>query len=314
MQSTDLARDHARARVALTDAAEAVALDAWDRVDPERIVESWSAEAPSVVATTAAAQQRAATAAEGYLDALAKAQGVSGYVESRLIPQAFVGGSSGRSLAAMIYQPVIGSLLSISAGADPPAGLSIGRNQLSTIVRTQVADAGRTADGVALTAHRAFDGYVRVVVGATCSRCVILAGVVYRWNAGFQRHPRCDCVHMPTTIEGKSGLTNPQHVYDSLSPEARQQAGWSKADQKAIGDGADLNQVTNAHRGVYTAGGRTFTREGTTKRGFAGKRAIDLGNSRVRLTPEQIYAETANRGQALQQLYANGYLLNNPLP
>jgi len=75
---------------------------------------------------------------------------------------------------------------------------------------------------------------------------------------------------------------------------------------EALEEGADLNQVVNAQRGVYVAGGRKLTREGTTRRGFARAR---LGRGTPRLTPDQIFLQARSREEALQMLYRNGYLL-----
>jgi len=75
---------------------------------------------------------------------------------------------------------------------------------------------------------------------------------------------------------------------------------------RALDEGADIFQVVNAQRGVYTAGGRRFTREGTTRRGFARRR---LGRGTPRLTPDQIFADATSRGHALELLQRNGYLL-----
>src|SRR4029078_24859 len=113
-------------------------------------------------------------------------------------PAGFAGrASDGGNLASLLYQPAITALMSIGSGAAVDRALAGGRANLDMIVRTQVADAGRGADQAALTARPQVQGYVRQIVGATCSRCVILAGRFYRWNAGFQRHPRCDCIHVP---------------------------------------------------------------------------------------------------------------------
>lgn len=308
----EIAQAHADARLVLVDAASNHATDAWSNVDPDHIVESWTMQLPDVLAVTQGAQLAAARDADGYLDEVLDAQGVSTDAVSPIKPAAFVGDSGGGELAKQLYQPVISSLLSIGSGATVDDALAHGRETLRTIVRTQVADAGRNADHVAMAARPAADGYIRVVVGPTCSRCTVLAGHFYQWNTGFQRHPRCDCVHLPAN-EAKAGhlIHDPHSLYESLTPKQRLAAGWSEADQRALREGADIFQVTNAHRGVYVAGGRRFTTEGTTKRGFARSR---LGKGKPRLTPAQIYADAATRDEALQELYRNGYLLKKPAP
>jgi hypothetical protein len=76
----------------------------------------------------------------------------------------------------------------------------------------------------------------------------------------------------------------------------------SQADIKAVKDGADLNQVVNAHRGMSVAGGRKVTRESTTKRG------VMRGRPGQRLMPEQIYKEAKTRDEAIELLRANRFI------
>lgn len=311
--ATDVGRRHADARLALVDDAEAIALRFWALVDPARIAGSWAVQVPALVAYTSAAQLAAAGTADRYLADVLDAGGIAPQGGPRVRPGAFVGASSGDVLAPQLYRPAITSLLAIGNGAATKAALAMGKHTLSTIVRTQVGDAGRAADQVSLAAHRQLDGYVRVIVGKTCSRCLILAGRRYRWSSGFQRHPRCDCQNLPVRYaEAEDLVQDPEKVYASLTPAQRRAAGWSQVDQDAIAAGADLNQVTNARRGVYTAGGRQFTREGTTRRGIAGQ-LLGAGRGRraVRITPDQIFAEAnGNRDEAVRLLRRHGYLLD----
>jgi hypothetical protein len=114
----------------------------------------------------------------------------------------------------------------------------------SRIVAALVNDAGRTASLVDLGRREAVTGYVRSLNPPSCSRCAILAGRVYRYSQGFQRHPRCDCLMTPTnqTI-GPALVTDPQEAYDK---------GWirglSSKDREAVDAGADLGQVVNVRR------------------------------------------------------------------
>jgi phage tail tape-measure protein len=79
----------------------------------------------------------------------------------------------------------------------------------------------------------------------------------------------------------------------------------SNADVQAVKDGADLNQVVNAHRGMSTAAGRKVTSEAMTRRGYAGQ----LLRGNTRLMPEQIYREAAgNRQEAIRLLRAHGFI------
>jgi hypothetical protein len=76
---------------------------------------------------------------------------------------------------------------------------------------------------------------------------------------------------------------------------------FGQAGAAAIRDGADLGQVVNARRGMYTAAGRSLTVESTTRRGVA--------PGKVRLMPEQIYREArGDRDEAIRLLKRFGYL------
>jgi hypothetical protein len=205
-------------------------------------------------------------------------------------------------LETLLYQPAITALRKIGSGAEIRRAMSAGMLELDMIVRTQVADAGRVADGVAVTANREFTGYTRLLVPPSCSRCVILVGRTYRWNQGFQRHPRCDCRHIPATENAPDLATDPNAYFDSLS-EADQDKTFTKAGAQAIRDGADINRVVNTRRGMYTAAGKRFTTEATTRRGRL------PGQTRgPRLMPEQIYRETSDREEAIRLLRLHGYL------
>lgn len=158
--------------------------------------------------------------------------------------------------------------------------------QFQRLVTSLVQDAGRAAQGVAV-AVRPKIGHVRHLNLPSCSRCAVLAGRVYRYSTGFQRHPGCDCVMIPTT------LANDQLRYDPVDlAREGQVTGLSKADQRALADGADFNQVVNVRSG----------KAGLTESGAVLYR-------RGRMTPEAIYRQTgSDRDAALALLQSNGYL------
>jgi hypothetical protein len=208
----------------------------------------------------------------------------------------------------------------IDQGMPAAQATAIGQRHLERIVATQVADAARVATGVAQVNDRAVRGYVRMLTPPSCSRCVVLAGKFYSANAGFDRHPLCDCVHIPAAEHLPDQATDPRRYFDSLT-ESQQDATFTKAGARAIRDGADTAQVVNARRGMSKAasGRRTtervfgrdvyLTREGITKRGQAGRR-LGKRNRGVRLMPEQIYLEAAgDRAEAIRLLRLHSYLL-----
>jgi hypothetical protein len=131
--------------------------------------------------------------------------------------------------------------------------------------------------------------------GGACSRCIVLAGRHYRWNAGFQRHPHCDCVGIPAAESADDLTTNPRRAFEALSG-AEQDKTFGKAGAQAIRDGSDIAKVVNARRGMQTAAdGRLYTTEA------AGRRP--------RLMPEQIYRDASGRDDATRLLRLHGYIL-----
>lgn len=275
---------------------------------------------PRLTVILSAAQHRSASASGVYVSKALQAQGFdSPEVQDQVNAAGFAGiASDGRDLQSLLQSPLIQAFQALQQGANANQALSIGASILDRIVATQTIDAGRTADGVGIAAS-GITGYVRIAAPPCCGRCAVLGGEFYRWSAGFERHPYCDCYHMPVTDSrtrglGKSGM----ELFRS-----GQIKGMSEADIKAVKDGADLNQVINAHRGMMTAGGRKFTHEGMTTRGLAGKRlqarAIERGftpgtdafraAAGVRLMPEQIYKEAnGNRDEAIRLLRRFGFI------
>ena len=341
----DVAEEHYADRRRLIEAADRAAGGAWGRVDPDDILRSWLALLPEMLVAVSGAQLAAASSADEYVTEVLESQDIDATAAGAVAPRFFAGvASDGRPLATLLANPAVVALSAIQDGADVARALAAGRANLDMIVRTQLADAGRAADQVALVARPAATAYVRVAVGKTCARCLILAGRTYGWSAGFDRHPRDDCIHLPTDIARAGRLTqDPDDIYARMNPAERTRAGFTAADQKAIADGADMNQVVNAHRGLYTTvvGGQKIraTREGTSVRGTFGGFEIDPDTGRLRvragselerrrsgsrsiraakaprLTPEQIYRIAGDdRDEAVRLLRRNGYLVNRSVP
>jgi hypothetical protein len=185
---------------------------------------------------------------------------------------------------------------------DVPTAVRKGGSFLEMVTHTTVADSGRAAAGVD-TATRKNVGYVRMLNPPSCSRCSILAGRFYRWNNGFNRHPKCDCVHVQTTATAAAeteGLIHDPYEYFSGLSAAEQDRTYGKAEAQAIRDGSDIFQVVNARRGVKPGG--LVTTEGTSKRG-------NFGRNGPRLTPEAIYQKGLSRDETLRELERYGYIL-----
>ncbi|MEU4640836.1 hypothetical protein [Micromonospora sp. NPDC023814] len=295
MGVVEVAARHARRQVALARRAALEVARLWARVDRQVIAASWAASVPAAVQVLGSAQAIAAASSSVYLDDLLGEYGLDPAPEGRVVAEAFAGvASDGRDLAGLLHQPAITALTALKGGASEARAMAAGRFTADMIVRSQVADAGRVADGVALAVRPQLSGYVRMVVGGACDRCLILAGRLYRWNAGFQRHPRCDCRHIPATEDVAGDLTtDPKAAFEAM-PADEQERVFGKAGAEAIRAGADMARVVNARRGMQVVGQRRFTTEA------AGRRP--------RLMPEQIYADARDRDDAIRLLRLHGYI------
>jgi hypothetical protein len=221
------------------------------------------------------------------------AQGGDIDLAGSLNPAAFAGtAADGRPLDSLLYQPVIEAKTLIGDGFPEAKALRRSGLAFVTLAAQQVVDAGRIADGVMTFSNTHTTGYYRMLQTPSCARCAILAGKFFRKNAGFDRHPRCDCVHVPA-VEADDSL-----AFDARKAvEQGQIRGLSDKERQAILDGADPGRVVNARRGMQPGG--LVTREGRNLR--AGRR--------TRPTPESIYRFSTDRDEALGLLKRFGYIL-----
>lgn len=235
------------------------------------------------------------------------------------------------ALASMTYSAaVIAPKQAAAAGLSPVLAGRVAARRLVRLASTAVADAGREATQASLVTS-GHQGYVRMLQLPSCRDCAVQAGKFFKWNAGFQRHPNCDCVHIPSSEA--SGIVGAElNVTEAI--RSGQVSGLSKAETTAIvEDGANPGQVINARRGglqTSTMFGQKVqhTLEGTTRRGLHGgyRRDVDGGLSRradsewvkargyrrvrrPRLTPAEVYRQAGDdRAEAIRLLLDNGYI------
>jgi hypothetical protein len=192
-------------------------------------------------------------------------QGISTGAEGRVNPEALL---TGQAAAGMLDE------------ADTDAAFV-------ALVATLVQDAGRTATLVDAGRRPAVTGHMRHLNPPSCPRCAILAGRVYRFSTGFQRHPQCDCLMVLTTRQaGAAHVTDPMAAF-----EAGQVRGLSRADTEAIRLGADMGQVVNVRR--RSAGL------------MQGSSVMERGG---RLTPQGIFRVVGD-GDPLPLLRQHGYIV-----
>jgi hypothetical protein len=289
----------------------------WRQVDPDRITESWLELLPQAVTITTAGQVATSTQATEYVSAQVRQQGVEPQPEGKVNPLAFAGAAAdGRPLESLLVLPAIAAKLRIARGLAPKDALLSGLGSLISMTSTEVADAGKQATQVALTADTTVKGYTRVVTLPACSRCLVLAGRTYKWNSGFQRHPGCDCTHRPYTTLEDAIEQGPNALFERMGA-AEQDKTFGKASAQAVRDGADIGQVVNAKRGMTLPGqgyggraGRTTT-EGTSRRGAYGYRKRGAPKRPDRLSVDAIYWQAqGNRDEAIRMLRQYAYILD----
>lgn len=331
----ELAQDQYAQQQQLVQATAAVGLEMWQQINPANLSASWAPSLARLVVILRGAQIAAASTADAYTTAVLAAQGIDTPADGQVAATAFSGvASDGRPLESLLLNPVIATKQTIDRQLRTEGrihldrALAVGQASLAMTLRTQVADAGRVAEGVAITARRD-TGYVRMLSPPSCSRCAILAGKFYRFNIGFERHPQCDCIHIPARNEEAANseglLSDPKEYFDSLT-EPEQDKAFTKDGAQAIRDGADMAQVVNARRGaagLAPAGARItkaekaaiqggeraklrattvfgqevfLTTEGTTKRGLAGKRLIEQGG-KIRVESAETVTRQSKNGK-----------------
>jgi hypothetical protein len=303
--------EHYKLSQRLQGMAQLWARRAWAQVQVGMLSQSWEIilRNSDLVGQVSLLQVEAAASGASYGARSLAAQGSYVVPDSFVDPAAFGGWSSdGRSLSGALYSAVPYTKNLIGGGMAPALAKVKGGAFLELNTKTQVADAGRGAAGVDV-AVRASVGYVRMLNPPSCSRCTVLAGRFYRWNAGFLRHPGCDCIHVPTkgaeAAKSEGLVSDPYEAFREMS-EAEQDRTFTKAGAQAIRDGGDIFQVVNSRRGMKPGG--LITTESTSSRGNFGRAG--------RLTPEGIYSQGLSREQSLKLLESNGYVLpggQNPL-
>lgn len=115
--------------------------------------------------------------------------------------------------------------------------------------------------------------------------------------------PRCDCVHIPSAEDTADEIrTDPKKTFAAMTADEQDKV-FGKAGARAIRAGADMSQVVNARKGMYTAsvGGQKVA--ATT----AGSRI--RSTKAIRLMPEQIFRQAdGDRDEAIRLLRRFGYL------
>lgn len=289
---------------------------------------TWPEVLEQLVRVVTAAQTAGARSGAAMVPQALAALGVDLAAAGEVAIDAAVGvASDGRPLPSLLQGAVVATKQAIRAGAPAPVALDSGERWLQRVVRTQTTDAARTAASVAVAVRRGA-GWTRAANPPCCRDCLILAGRFYRWSAGFDRHPGCDCYHVPATEDvAGAAETSPLRLFEAMTTAQQDQA-FTIPGAQAIRDGADPAQVVNARRSMAPA--QVFgedvliTLEGITRRGLAyqalrERRENPLPDVRrpgqryfstqvPRVMPETIYRIATDRDDAIRLLRLNGFI------
>lgn len=275
-----------------------------------------------ILQAVADGQMSVAAGAQAFVATSMRAQGGLGLAEATLVAGAFAGyAGDGRPLETLLFLPAIGVQRRLARGLTAQEAMAGGLADMAMYAATAIADTARASEQAAMAADHQVRSYVRVVKPPACARCILLAGRVYSRNAGFDRHPNCDCGMAPagSAEAAEALLLDPQVYFDSLS-DAEQDRVFGKAGADAIAHGADIFQVVNARRGMRTATvhgrGLQITSEGITARGHAGRMLGGFARERgqryrtsqtPRLMPEEIMRVADDRAEQMRLLRRYGY-------
>lgn len=326
------ATEYARLSRKEQQAAVAAVRRAWSRASPD-FDESWRRLAPQIVAILALAQTRIARLADDYIPAVLEETGQTRSIKAsgQVNTAAFAGvAGSGLAVGDQLSLTPVRAKQAVSAGSAPSQALAAAGMWLANSAGTILSDTARAVEVTGMSV-RSVSGYVRMLEPPSCGRCVVLAGKFYWRNDGFQRHPGCDCRHIPASESiADEYRVSPPHYLASLTEAEQIKVLGSRANWQAWDEyGADANQIINSYRwGLQTAqdpAGRMVkhTGEGTTKRGFASRRMrnatsldrvagnvmIDGEYQLVRRMPETILATTKGREQIVRQMRLYGWVI-----
>lgn len=254
--------------------------------------ESWKRIRGRAIAVIEAGRRAAVATALPYTGNVLAELGLPGPAEGLLDPEAFLSSApDGRAVSGLLDIAPSKAKVAVAEGFNPGPALASAGQWLSAASLTLMADTRREVYGADIIQRPTVEGYVRMLNPPSCSRCIVLAGKFFRWNTGFQRHPRCDCINVPAN-ENVAGdmTTDPYEAFKAMS-EKEQADTFGKINARAIRDGADIYRVVNlSNRGLGTAkAGRVY---GTP----------------TRVTIDDIYRTAGTRTNAIRMMRENGYI------
>ena len=267
----------------------------------------WYPRIAQAAAVLKVSQAAAAVTSAAYTPALMFETGVEAAPAGDIVPGAFVGVNRyGQAVEDTLAGATTTAKNYVGRGYSPTAARDMASNWLTAMTLTVVADTGRSAVSADIAQRPTLTGYVRMLNGPSCSRCIVLAGKWFRWNEGFQRHPQCDCRHIAAKHESwaqsEGFVTDPYESFNGLDSAAQDRT-FGAADAQAIRDGGDIYRVAN----IRTRGLADDVLKNTAGRNRG--RQSRLYNTPSRMTVDDIYAVAGNdRAMAVSLMEREGFI------
>lgn len=253
---------------------------------------SWANTRADMVSLVQTGRAAAAASALSYVPAVLDETGQRGDPVGVIDTAGFLSTApDGRDVGSLLDESTIRAKQGVARGLASEAALQAAGTWLTGTLLTVMADTGRSITATDIAQRPTVTGYVRMLNPPSCDRCAILAGKWFRWNQGFQRHPRCDCRHIPSSEDMAGDFrTDPYEYFKSLST-ADQHRLFGRSNARAINEGADIYRVVNINnRGLGTV--KSARRYGTPHR----------------MTPDDIFQVAGTRTNAIKLLEREGYI------
>ena len=291
MQTPEAANSHyvLQQKIAVTTTAAVNKL--WSQMG-ENFDPSWQAIRPEMLQLVTNGRLAAVNTSIEYVPQVTAEIGLAAPAAGAIIADRFIEfAPDGRPLGTLLDSAVIQAKTAVAVGATTQEALQRGGKWLTGTMLTVMSDTSRQVVAADIAHRRKIGGYVRMLNTPSCARCVILAGKWFRWNQGFQRHPRCDCRHIPANEDMAGDLrTDPYAFFNSLSPDAQTKL-FGRIEARAIREGGDIYRVMN-----------------TKVRGLGSARGAAKYGTPTRMTVDDIFRVAGNRTNAIRLMEQEGYI------
>ena len=255
MQTPTSASKHYEVQQKIAQTSTAAVKKLWSRMGPD-FDSSWESVRQPIVQTVRNGRLASAVDASVYTGRVLAETGQVAPAVGAVVPAAFVQFTpTGTDVGDYLDTSIVRAKQAVAGGADVRSALRVGGDWLMGALLTMFADTARDVVSADIAQRPLLTGYVRMLNAPSCARCVLLAGKWFRWNQGFQRHPRCDCRHIPASEDLAGDFqTDPYEFFKSLSVTEQERL-FGKNEAEAIREfGADIYRTMNIKmRGLGSA-------------------------------------------------------------